>query len=311
MFDATPSTAAVYTDFVGLAALRARAGHDPRKALTEAARQFEAYFIQQLLKAARQAGMGGGLLDGEQSGFYREMYHQQLAITLARTGAFGVARMIERQVAPGLSGPAPAASAPRPPAGHPRQANGPAQATPSARRIEPARDSGPTEGPEGFVRRLWPHARRAAARLGVDPGILVAQAALETGWGRAMPRTTDGRASHNLFGIKAHGGWRGPTAPVASLEFEGGAMVPRRAEFRVYRSPGESFEDYVRFLRGNPRYADALRRAGDPEAFVRGLQEAGYATDPRYADKVLAIYRMPQVQRWVAQDRAAPADKLV
>lgn len=135
---------------------------------------------------------------------------------------------------------------------------------------------------------LRPHAEQAAARLGVDPQILLAQSALESGWGRHVPRRSDGASSFNLFGIKAHGGWTGDRVAVGTLEYHQGVARRERAAFRAYSSPAESFNDYVDFLHRNPRYRDALTQR-DSADFIRGLQRAGYATDPRYAAKVLGI----------------------
>ena len=134
-------------------------------------------------------------------------------------------------------------------------------------------------------------ASEAANNLGVDPRVLVAQAALETGWGERMARTPDGRPSHNLFGIKAHG-WGGAVTTVPTLEFRDGALQREVAQFRAYGSPAEAFDDYLRFLTDNPRYRQALA-AGDATGFARGLQAAGYATDPDYADKILGVMASP------------------
>jgi flagellar protein FlgJ len=145
------------------------------------------------------------------------------------------------------------------------------------------------ESPTDFVRELWPHAREAARELGVAAEVLIAQAALETGWGKRMIHRPDGSNSFNLFGIKADRSWQGERAQVATLEYVGGVAERQRASFRAYSGLGESFTDYVEFLRSNPRYRQALEQAQDTEAFVRGLQDAGYATDPKYADKILRI----------------------
>lgn len=147
------------------------------------------------------------------------------------------------------------------------------------------------ETPEQFAEALMPHARRAADRLGVDPRVLVAQSALETGWGRHIPKDEQGRENMNLFGIKADRSWQGPKTRVSTLEFENGVMVRQQASFRQYASIEASFDDYVRFLEQNPRYQKALEVAsqGDSRQFVRELQSAGYATDPDYADKILSI----------------------
>jgi flagellar protein FlgJ len=129
----------------------------------------------------------------------------------------------------------------------------------------------------------------------VDPDLLLSQAALETGWGRSIMRHPDGQSTHNLFGIKADPSWEGDRVVQSTLEYIGGRLVRTRAAFRAYGSFAESFEDYASFLKGQPRYARALEHAGDPGAFMRGLQEAGYATDPSYAEKVLRIWtdRLP------------------
>ena len=145
------------------------------------------------------------------------------------------------------------------------------------------------ESPTDFVRQLWPHAREAARELGVAPEVLIAQAALETGWGRRMIQRADGGNSFNLFGIKADSSWQGDRAQVATIEYVGGVAERQRASFRAYSGLGESFSDYVQFLRSNPRYRQALEQVQDSESFVRGLQDAGYATDPNYADKILRI----------------------
>jgi flagellar protein FlgJ len=143
--------------------------------------------------------------------------------------------------------------------------------------------------PEEFVRELWPCAEAAGKELGVDPRHLLAQAALETGWGKYLPCDTQGNTSFNLFGIKATGDWNGNSVSVRTLEFEGGVPVPRQARFRAYDSAADSFRDYVSVLRDNPRYAAALNTGSDTKAFTTALQRGGYATDPAYARKISAI----------------------
>jgi len=142
-----------------------------------------------------------------------------------------------------------------------------------------------------FVETMLPMAEKAAARLGVDPHYLVAQAALETGWGKSVIRQSDGSSSHNLFGIKAHGGWQGDSANVATTEYRDGVRTRERADFRSYASWEQSFEDYVSFLESNGRYSKALSSTANPDTFFRELQNAGYATDPQYARKVSQIAR--------------------
>lgn len=298
------ATASIYTDFQGLTELRGEARKESPEALRKAAEQFEALFLQSVLKSMRDAGGGGGLFENHQTELYTEMYDKQLAISLAREGkGVGLADMLvkqlqglvgdaaERRAAEGDRGPypvperrpfatpAPAESAPEPaaPAGDAPQA-----ATPGS---EPAR----FESPEAFIRHLWPHAERAARRLGADPRALLAQAALETGWGQAVIRHGDGRSSHNLFNIKANHGWSGDHVVKQTLEYRDGVAVKEQAPFRAYDSYAQSFQDYVQFLQDNPRYQEALQQAHDPEAFIEALHEAGYATDPAYSDKISDI----------------------
>jgi flagellar protein FlgJ len=147
----------------------------------------------------------------------------------------------------------------------------------------------PAATPEDFVRQLWPVAQQAGRELGVDPKHILAQAALETGWGRSVPTDTEGRPTNNFFGIKAGSQWSGTSVSLRTLEFENGIPVPRRERFRAYASVEEGFKDYVALLRDNPRYADAINTGSDSKAFASGLQKAGYATDPAYAHKIASI----------------------
>ncbi len=142
-----------------------------------------------------------------------------------------------------------------------------------------------------FVNAMLPMAKEAADRIGVDPRYLVAQAALETGWGKSVMRQPDGSSSHNLFGIKASANWKGDSARAITSEFRNGAMVKETAEFRSYASYRDSFHDLVNLLQSNSRYQDVLKSADNPEQFVRELQKAGYATDPHYASKISNIAR--------------------
>ncbi|MDX5373857.1 MAG: flagellar assembly peptidoglycan hydrolase FlgJ [Pseudomonadaceae bacterium] len=151
-----------------------------------------------------------------------------------------------------------------------------------------------------FVATMLPLAEEAAQKIGVDARYLVAQAALETGWGKSIIRQADGSSSHNLFGIKAHGGWQGDSARVLTTEYKGGAAVKEAASFRAYDSYRQSFNDYVNFLQGNGRYQEALAATDNPESFVRELQAAGYATDPQYARKIVQIARQMQTYQAVA-----------
>jgi len=302
-------TADVYTDFRGLAQLRSQAKNNSPQALKETARQFESIFIQMALKSMRSATQESGLLDNNHSRLYRDLYDQQMAVELGKQSGLGLADMLIQQLGGKTS--AEGRMAPKTLADYRREAL-PRQGTESAdaqanvrraaanmtdslanspyRREMRVNASGRLDGPEAFVEALWPQARAAAAELGVDPKMLLAQAALESGWGKSVMRTAEGKESHNLFGIKADRSWTGQRITVQTLEYENGVAVKKRAVFRAYDSYADSFRDYVSFLKSNPRYAKALENADNPVQFIVSLQKAGYATDPAYARKVMSIY---------------------
>ncbi|MEX6503082.1 flagellar assembly peptidoglycan hydrolase FlgJ [Pseudomonas zhanjiangensis] len=161
--------------------------------------------------------------------------------------------------------------------------------------------------PQEFVAAMLPMAEKAAEKIGVEARYLVAQAALETGWGKSIIRQKDGSSSHNLFGIKTHNSWQGDSARVQTTEYKGGQAVKEAASFRAYDSYAQSFEDYVSFLQSNGRYQGALKSTDNPERFVRELQQAGYATDPQYARKVSQIARQMQTYQTIAAVDMPPA----
>jgi peptidoglycan hydrolase FlgJ len=310
-------SAFVYTDLHGLSSLRHQARRQSPEAIREAAQQFEAVFIQMMLESMRAAGASeGGILDNDQSRLYQELFDQQIALDMARQGRLGIADLVARQLGAEETNTPPRPTSPSN-TGDPLAAlwqverirasvampaavatkaahHSPPPPPDSSRARYPVEDA-PFEpsSPAAFVRRMWPHAQNAAHQLGVAPEVLIAQAAHETGWGRSLPRFADGRTSHNLFGIKAHRGWRGDRVVNSTLEFENGVAVRQRDGFRAYGSYAESFEDYVTFLRVNPRYTDALKQVGDGPAYLRALQRAGYATDPGYARKIESILNSP------------------
>ncbi|MDU0112818.1 flagellar assembly peptidoglycan hydrolase FlgJ [Psychrosphaera aquimarina] len=145
------------------------------------------------------------------------------------------------------------------------------------------------ESPEHFVDSLWQFAKKAASKIGVNPAVIIAQSALETGWGQHIIKDKQGESSFNLFNVKAHRDWDGEKAAQSTLEFEKGVAVRKTEPFRVYNNFTEAFDDFVKFLKSNSRYEGALEKAAEPEQFLQQLQKAGYATDPRYADKIIGI----------------------
>ncbi|WP_350999844.1 flagellar assembly peptidoglycan hydrolase FlgJ [Shewanella sp. TB7-MNA-CIBAN-0143] len=145
--------------------------------------------------------------------------------------------------------------------------------------------------PEHFISVLYPHAEKAAKSLGTSAEVLIAQSALETGWGQKVVRRNDGTMSHNLFNIKADKRWQGDKTSVNTLEFEKGIAVQQKADFRMYDNLEQSFNDFVSFINQGDRYQDARKVASEPTQFIKALQKAGYATDPQYANKVINVMK--------------------
>jgi flagellar protein FlgJ len=311
-----------YADFTRLDGLARDARAQDPQALREAAKQFESIFTKMMISSMRKASFGDPLLGSDQQDFYQGMFDDQIAVELSRGKGLGLADMLVQQLTrKGLATPeaaaAPAAKPPTLPSAVPaipaQTAAEQVDLTPlqaMAAEIAKAVNDGPviTAGAElptaqagaqklfwrpqsrqEFIRELWPCAEQAGRELGIDPRHLLAQAALETGWGQSLPCNPDGSTSFNLFGIKAGTSWEGQSVAVKTLEFEGGIPVARRERFRAYESAADSFRDYVAVLRDNPRYAAALNTGSDAKAFAGALQRGGYATDPAYARKIATI----------------------
>lgn len=277
---AAPVSPAYYADLSGMEGLKHSARANDPAAVREAARQFESLFTNMLLKSMRQASIGEGLGDSEQTKFYQEMFDQQLSLQLSRGKGLGLADMLVRQLQ--RSGVAPAAAGANGAAGAPGAtgATGAAAAPGSA---NAAAAPASAAARNDFISRIWPHAAEAARRMGVAPELVVAHAALETGWGQHLPADANGQ-SNNLFGIKAGSGGTEST----TTEWSGGAATSTRARFRSYDSIGACMQDYASLLCGNRRYAGSLNSGGDAAAFASGLVRGGYATDPDYARKLQA-----------------------
>ncbi len=287
-----------YTDFNSLAALKNEAKDKTPEAIKEVAKQFESVFIGMMMKSMRQAKLAEGIFDSSQSDFYRDMYDQQLSVHLAGERGIGLADLIVKQLSPNQSVDVVKAQQI---ADYERQV----LVRPSIKSDDldlPKETIGkiesksiglekPIQSAEDFVSQLRPYAEAAAKKLGVDANILLSQAALETGWGKSVIKSSDGVSSHNLFNIKADSSWHGQQAKVSTLEFKDGIAKKEMAGFRSYASYQESFNDYVQFIKTNPRYANAIKVANNPEYYIHELQQAGYATDPGYADKVMRIYQ--------------------
>jgi flagellar protein FlgJ len=248
-----------------LRSLRAQATSDPRAAVQQAAKQFEALFMQELMKSMRSATMSSGLLDNSGTAMGTELLDGQFAQKL--TGLPGglsamIARQLERQLAP-------------------------AAAEPAARPQAQVWDRLPgASRAQDFVARHSDAAEAAAAETGIPGAFILSQAAHESGWGKREIRHADGSASHNVFGIKAGANWKGPVAEVTTTEYVDGQARKVKARFRAYASYDEAFRDYARLIKDSPRYAKVVEQGGSAQGFAVNLQRAGYATDPAYAAKL-------------------------
>jgi flagellar protein FlgJ len=273
---ADSSAANTYTDMNGLAELK----KDPtsEKSISAVAQQVEAMFLQMMLKSMRDANMSDEL-DGNEMSMYQDMFDKQIALTISQHQDIGIGALLKRQTS-GKSAPSkgPLGSSSITGVGH-------SDAVHDAGAH--AADAGPT--PAEFVSQVMPSIQRAASELGVDAHGLLAQAALETGWGQRMPRTVDGSPSLNLFGIKAGEEWTGARATADTVEFSHGVATQKRTAFRAYGSIEESVNDFAKLLKNSPRYQEVIAAGGDTRAYVDSIGKSGYATDPQYADKLNRI----------------------
>ncbi len=323
-------------------------------ALRAAAKQFEALFLQMVMKSMRDATPATSMMDSEQTKMYQSLLDQQMALNMSQARGTGLSEVIYRQLG-GKDAPAAAvdgqagegagaagntgigaagntgfdlanvvrraaipavrareveASAVAALAGLPDAARVPGmgagvgtgsfsaasifeKAALEARLNEAVRSARDATGAvsqpaRDFVAEVWPHAVEASRKTGIPPQFMVAQAALETGWGQKQLRNPDGSPSHNLFNIKAGSAWKGDTVAREVTEYANGQAYTEPARFRAYGSYAESFRDYANLMTRSPRYADVLGQT-DPAGFARSLQDAGYATDPMYADKLTRI----------------------
>lgn len=288
-----------------LAALRRDAAGAPQDegTIRKVAQQFEALLTQQVLKASRANALGADLMGGSGLDLYKDMFDQQMAQQISSKG-LGLADVLVQQLR-GFHKPLPPGEAAPTGAGEgTRSTSKPAfksedvpSPLPSPEPHESAstRTFMGTRSPGGrgdqapltdrittFIKNIWQQAETAAKALGLPTEAVVGHAALETGWGAHKP----GGTSNNLFGIKADSRWQGDKVAASTTEMDGGRTRTEQAQFRAYESPEQGFADYVRFLKTNPRYAEAIKAGSTPQQFAEGLQKAGYATDPNYASKL-------------------------
>lgn len=320
----SPALNQTYTDFSGFSEMRAQARVDPQASLKQVAKQFEGIFIQMMLKSMRDASMGDEIFDSDQSKLYRDMFDKQVALDMANSKGIGIADSLVRQLSKNM----PKKESPeifelKPNKQNESLENGKLLPLPTRKmngviqgkvaglskfelpEIKPISDKTQFKSPEEFTQYILPYAEKAANEIGVSPLVLVSQAALETGWGKAVTRHQDGSSSYNLFNIKADNRWDGKQVVKSTLEYDHGIAKHEKASFRAYDSYADSFDDYVDFLRTNNRYDYALHNQGSDHSFIKDLQKAGYATDPNYANKVINI-----MKRDVIQEHAKASDNI-
>jgi len=308
------STPKIYTDIQGLQNLKRAAREDAAGAAREVAQQFESLFVKMMLKSMRDANFGDEIFGSDQMDTYQDMYDNQMAMELSKGKGIGLADIIVRQIG-GVtkfdnksqdrssenkiikeytlspedrkniisrsilqsvaSLKATAAEIKKP------------EVEIEKVEIEEVKQTFNT--PAEFVKTLWPMAKKASKESGISPHILIAQAALETGWGKAISTHADGKSSFNLFNIKADHRWGGDLVAKNTLEYKDGVTEKQRATFRAYGSFEESFQDFITYISNEPRYKSAMDVVDNNSSFINELHQSGYATDPLYAEKVMRV----------------------
>ena len=321
---APANNATFYADFKSLAALKHEATTDSQKALRGAAQQFESLFINMMLKSARDAtsSVGDSMTGGNEMDMYQSMFDEQVATQMAKNKGLGLADLLVQQLSrsgmvkgatantgktpasDGNGNPTPITKDVKPVGVQSLNTKARPLQTTSVQNLRNTAASSVTDStavsqkpaprfssPAEFVAKMWPHAKQAAEKLGVDPTTLIAHAALETGWGKHIPCQGDGSSSFNLFGIKAGSNWNGQSVGSATLEFDQGVAVKRVERFKAYDSAEQCFADYADLLASHPRYGATLNTGNNAAKFAQALQKGGYATDPDYAHKLKAVAR--------------------
>jgi flagellar protein FlgJ len=290
-----PVAPTYYADFKGLEGLKSGAKANDPKAIRAAAQQFESLFTDMMLKSMREAKLSNGLGDTQESDLYQDMYDQQIALKMSQGKGLGLAEMLVAQLTRNraIKAGGSAAASTTPAALAPVKGATPATVKPPSTAADKI----------SFLRSIEPLATQAGSQLGVAPDTLMAQAALETGWGQHVPAGGPGASSFNLFGIKAGAGWSGDSVNSLTTEVLAGQakLVPQA--FRSYGSVEQGVNDYVTLLTRNARYQQALGTGADVSAFAGGLARGGYATDPDYVQKLQATVAAVRALR--ASDAAA------
>jgi flagellar protein FlgJ len=299
----TDLSATLASDVKGMGGLRQQAREGSPEALKGAAKQFEAMFLNMVMKSMRDATPQDGMMDNQQTKTFTAMLDQQTSQNLANKG-MGLADVLVRQLSQtqnaqalklgdesaltGLDGTSALAAQRLQKA---LETVGGATAKTALTPQQEAARASQAPHVRAFQDKLGSHADEASKSTGIPAKFMLGQAALESGWGRREIKGRDGTNSHNLFGIKAGPEWKGKTVQAVTTEYINGVAQRRVEKFRAYDSYADSFKDYARLLSNNPRYEKVMASAGDATKFAQGLQRAGYATDPNYAAKLTSIIK--------------------
>lgn len=281
--------------------LKSSARQNTPESIKEAAKQFEALFMGMMLKSMRQAGGQDGLMDNEQTKMYTQMLDQQFSQKIANRG-MGLADMLVKQLSRQMGDQLVDAE------------NGDSKSPESATLLRANQTRGinayldglkfeqsqvvpnttafnPAKHVREFQQKLNQHAEIASKETGIPAKFMLGQAALESGWGKREIKANDGSISHNLFGLKAGKNWKGKTVDAMTTEYVNGVAYRKVEKFRAYDSYADAFKDYAKLLKNNPRYENVVANAKDAASFAQGLQKAGYATDPQYAEKLTKLIK--------------------
>lgn len=302
MVSATDLSSKIAIDSNGLNGLKQAAKENSPEAIRGVAKQFEAVFMNMMLKSMRDASSSqDNPFENEQTKSFTAMLDQQLSQSLTGKG-LGLADVLARQLS--KNGGAPLA----PINGSSNDANQTEikaendflsevnQATlnipnPNAAVSSDADTAGSSVDASDFQSKMASHAAEASRATGVPANFMLGQAALESGWGKREIKGVDGSNSHNLFGIKATGNWDGKVVEAVTTEYVGGVKQKRIEKFRAYDSYADSFKDFANLMRNNPRYNNVMANLDDASAYAKAIQNAGYATDPNYASKLTSVIK--------------------
>jgi peptidoglycan hydrolase FlgJ len=275
-------------DGQSLASLKLAAKTDESQSLPAVAKQFEGLFLNMVMKSMRDALPKEDPFASQSADLFRGMLDNEFSQRLANKGT-GLADLLIKQLSANQGTQASSAS----PSGGDVTVV-PARPQPSSSSVaQPSR-------PQNFVQEVWEEAQQAAGVTGIPAKFMIGQAALESGWGKREIRHADGTPSFNVFAIKAGKSWQGPTVDVKTTEYIDGVPHKVMQKFRSYGSYAEAFTDYGNLLTRNPRYAKALAHGDDAARFARSLQQAGYATDPRYAVKLSQVINHAALRQMTA-----------